>query len=506
MYTWKRGALVTALVTGVLWGCGGESRTPTLSPEAEDRVEEPLGKLASGGARTLAVLNARVMQGEAPVSGATVEVGRSVSGRAAEYEWTGTTNARGQARIEIAGVRVTGYYRARAMRGGSTLGSWSSIPVNGGYETTVEMEIGGRASTAGTIALAQGGLPAEIAIGVVLPLTGHLGVLAVSAMNGFEFAREELDGSSRLDGASIVFIIEDSRSTAESAVEAFNKLIHQDGVSVILGPGSSTASREAFPIAQKNRVVAFSSTSAAAGLSAIGDFIFRASLTVDTLIPRSVRLTREKLGFQRVATMVDSIDVFSQSSDEALRSALTENGVEILARETFATGDTTFTEQLTRISAFNPDAVFVSALPADHPEILIQGRRVGIPSDVPFIVPVMTADEVRAAGDAAEGAVSFTTWVSTASTPGNQAFVEKYRAKYGSDPTPWAAQSYAALHLVAEAISRAGSTDAGAIRDAMAGIRDLDTVLGSFSFDSSGDAVYDPVVLIVRDGELVVFE
>ncbi|MDE3257775.1 MAG: ABC transporter substrate-binding protein [Gemmatimonadota bacterium] len=506
MYIWTRGAIVFALVTGALWGCGSESRTPSLAPEAEDRVARSPGKLALGGGQTLAVLNARVMQGETPVSGVTVEFGRSVSGRAAEYRWSGTTNARGRARIEIAEVGVTGYYRARAMRGVSMLGSWSSIPVNGGFETTVELVIGARASTAGTIKLAPGGLPAEIAVGVVLPLTGHLGVLAVSAMNGFEFAREELNGSSRLDGASIVFIIEDSRSTAESAVEAFNKLIHKDGVSVILGPGSSTASREAFPIAQENRVVAFSSTSAATGLSAIGDFIFRASLTVDTLVPRSVRLTLEKLGYQRVATMVDSIDVFSQSSDEALRSALTENGVEILARETFATGDTTFTEQFTRILTLNPDAVFVSALPADQPEILIQGRRVGIPSDVPFIVPVMTADEVKAAGDAAEGAVSFTTWVSTASTPGNQAFVEKYRAKYGSDPTPWAAQSYAALHLLAEAITEAGSTDAGAIRDAMAGTRDLETVLGAFSFDASGDAVYDPVVLIVRDGELAVFE
>ncbi len=506
MFGGIRGAIFVALAAGVLWGCGGESRTPALAPNAEDRVAKPLGKLALSGAQTLAVLNARVMQDQAPVSGVTLEIGRSVSGRAVEYEWTGTTNARGRARIEIEGVRVTGYYRARAKRGGSQLGTWSSIPVNGGNETTVELVIGGMASTAGTIRLASGGLPAEIAIGVVLPLTGPQTRYGFPARDGFDLAREEINNSSRLGGAGINFIVEDSRGTAAGAVDAFNKLIDQDGVSVILGPAISTAAREAFPIAQQKEVVAFSSTSTAAGLSAIGDYIFRSGLNVDALIPGPVRETQEKLRYRRVATIVDGTDVFSSSSDESIRITLAEIDVEVLARETIATGDTTFGEQLTRIKALNPQAVFVSALGAEQSRILIQAREAGIGANIPFLVPVMTAAEVEAAGDAAEGAISFVSWSSAAGTPGNEAFVAGYLARYGSEPSTWAAQSYAALYILSEAIARAGSTDAGAIRVAMAGTRDLDTVLGSFSFDDNGDAVYDPVVLIVRDGELVVFE
>ena len=41
-------------------------------------------------------------------------------------------------------------------------------------------------------------------------------------------------------------------------------------------------------------------------------------------------------------------------------------------------------------------------------------------------------------------------------------------------------------------ITDAQSTDAAAIRDALANITDLDTVLGKFSFDAVGDALYDP--------------
>ena len=36
-------------------------------------------------------------------------------------------------------------------------------------------------------------------------------------------------------------------------------------------------------------------------------------------------------------------------------------------------------------------------------------------------------------------------------------------------------------------------------------VQDLDMVLGKFSFDANGDAVYDPIVLIVKDGNFEMF-
>ena len=355
------------------------------------------------------------------------------------------------------------------------------------------------------------GLSGEIPIGVVLPQTGVLGPSesgpgSLLMENGFNMALKEINNS-QLGDTRIKFITEDDRSTVEGAVEAYNKLIHQYGVPAILGPGTSSQAKEAFPIAQQNQVVAFSPTSAASGLSAIGDFIFRASLTTGVLIPGGVRATHANLGYQRVATIYDEIDFFSTDSNEKFRETLTENGVEILTTETFQSGDTDFSAQLTRIKESNPDAIFISALPLDTPEILIQGRQLGIPADVPVLITVtLTSDQIQSSGDAAEGAIIFANWISTASTPGNQAFVQNYRATYGIEPNTWAAQSYAAVYILAEAIANAQSTDSTAIRDAMANIRDFDTVLGKFSFDADGDAVYDPIILIVENGQFEVFE
>ena len=350
------------------------------------------------------------------------------------------------------------------------------------------------------------GISGEILVGAVYPITGHSSLAGPSVEYGIELAVAEINNSQHSD-VKIKLIMEDGQSTVEGAVEAFNKLIHEDKVSVILGPGSSSQVQEAFPIAHQNQVVAISPSSAASGLSAISNFVFRTNLTTDVLIPNGVKVTQEKLGYQRVATLFDNVDLFSQTSDAELKKALTDNGVEILTAESFQTKETDLSAQLTRIKALNPDAIFISSTVGDISDILVQGRALGVPSDIPFIVNLtLSRDLVAAAGDAAEGTITFTSWNSMADTPDNQAFVQNYSTKYGMEPNIWAAQFYAAVHILAKGVADAQSTDPKAIAAALAEIRDFDTILGPFSFNDVGDAVYDPIVLIVKDGGFEIFE
>ena len=343
-----------------------------------------------------------------------------------------------------------------------------------------------------------------ISIGVVLPLTGRLSdPFGVPMSQGLELALDEIN-TAQPNGAQLKFIIEDDQSMIDGAVEAFNKLIHQDGVSIILGPATSGQTAETFPIAQENQVVAISPTSSARGLSALGDYVFRVALTTDILIPKGIEVTHTKLGYQRAATMYDETDLFSTDGDASVQEVLAAKGIEVLTTETFQGGDTDFSEQLTRIQTLNPDVIFVSCLSPEKPGILTQGHELGI--SAPFIIRTLTGEEVQASGRAAEGAITFVGWGGAVDTPGNQAFVENYSAKFGMEPNNYAARSYTTLHILAEAIAKAQSTDSAAIRDALANVKDFDTIFGQFSFDDNGDAVYDPKVLIVKDGELVPFE
>ncbi|MXZ01421.1 amino acid ABC transporter substrate-binding protein, partial [Candidatus Poribacteria bacterium] len=168
----------------------------------------------------------------------------------------------------------------------------------------------------------------EIAIGVVLPLTGHLASEGELMKQGMDLALNEINNG-QLGNPQFKFIIENDTSTPDGAVAAFNKLIHEDSVSVILGPASSSATKAAFPIAKENRIVAISPTAGARGLTAISDFVFRIPLTTDIVVSKGIEVTHAKLGYQRVATMYDETDVFSTDRDMALQEAFTAKGIEV---------------------------------------------------------------------------------------------------------------------------------------------------------------------------------
>ena len=494
-----RSVMVVFLATGLMWGCGGERGME--SSEVEEQIGRPLSKVAvSAGDMSPAMVVATVSQDDAPVADVMVEFARSIAGQAPDYQWSGMTDDMGQARVELG----TGYYQARASRDGSVMGRWSSIPINSGYDVMLDLPIGGKAR------VTESSRTEVISIGLIPHLSGVFSSPISPMKNASEMALEEINNAH--GEAIFAFIIEDSRSTPEGAVDAYNKLIHQDGVLAILGPRTSSLAVAAFPIAQENQVVALSPTSSARGISAMGDFLFRASLTVDRYVPGGVEITQAQLGYKRVATIFDETDVFSRSSDEVIRDALVANGVEVLATETFQTSDTDFSAQLMRIKALNPEAIFISSQAANMADILIQGRQGGIPEEVPFITSLtLTIDEIKRAGAAAEGVIAFTAWSSLADTPGNRVFVENYMAKYGVEPNVFAAQSYASVYILTKAILDAHLApgfevlDSQGIRDALREIRDFDTVLGKFSFDDVGDGVYNPAVLIVKDGKLEVF-
>lgn len=343
----------------------------------------------------------------------------------------------------------------------------------------------------------------EITIGVVLPLTGHLTASGGRMLQGFELAIDEIN-KTQLNNTALKLIIEDDMSSPPAAVEAFNKLIHEDGVSVILGPATSGATKVAFPVAQENQTVAISPSAGARGLGAIGDFVFRIPLATNILALNGVKTTHAKLNYERVATMYDETDVFSTDRDSALREVLSDINIEVLTTRVFKSGDTDFSAQLNRIKELDPEVIFISALPPEKAPILIQAQTLGI--TVPIIMSSLTSIDVTDAGPAAEGVITFIGWLHTDDTPGNQAFIQNYSETYDMTPDIFAAASYTTVYILAEAIKNAPATDSISVRNALANIRDFATIFGKFSFNTDGDAVYEQKALIVKDGMLIPFE
>ncbi len=338
-----------------------------------------------------------------------------------------------------------------------------------------------------------------ITIGIAVAETGdNAEPYGLPMLRGLELAQEQLN----MQGANIQFTRVDNMSTLEGSKAAIQSLVDQ-GVPAIIGVGISTQLKEAFPIAQAAGVVAFSPISAAAGLSGeVGDYAFRAGLATNILIPKGVMQTHAILNYQSAAIIYDSADTYSTSVKDELTKALGTANVEVLATEEFATTDSDFTTQLTNINGMNPDVLFVASLSTQMVQVITQADAAGITSRL--IVPELTKTEVDALGAAAENAIAFAGWSELDDNPKNQAFVKLYMDKHGSIPSPWAAQAFASLNILANAIKQADSTESEAIRDALAQTSQFDTVLGPFSFDANGEAIYEQIAVltVMEDGSL----
>ncbi|MCG9128117.1 ABC transporter substrate-binding protein [Candidatus Poribacteria bacterium] len=343
----------------------------------------------------------------------------------------------------------------------------------------------------------------NIPIGLVLPLSGRLSnTFGVPINQALQLANDEINESTKYN-FGFNFIVEDNYSTVVGATNAYNKFI-EDGISVIIGPATSTATKETFPIADKNGVIAISPTSAARGLSSLSDYAFRIALTSDVLVPNGVEEILSRFTFSRVATLYDRNDEFSKDSEQALLEILDLKEIEVVVSETFISGDVDFSQQLANIEMEKPDVVFVSSLPPEKVRIMKQSREFGITARL--VIRTLTDADVEAAGDAAEGTITFTGWGTAVDNPLNKVFVKNFINKYGTVPKNYAARAYVTLYVLAEAISNSTAIDTMSIRDALGKISELDTIVGKFSFNQDGDAVYEPQVLIVKDGKLEILD
>lgn len=341
---------------------------------------------------------------------------------------------------------------------------------------------------------------ADVPVGVALSLTGAAAPYGESQQRGLELARDELNARG---GVTYDLQIEDDATEPTQGITVFEGFVSDD-VAIIVGPTLSNGAAQADPIAQEAGVPVLGISNTAAGITDIGDYVFRDSLTEGAVIPQTISVAKSEYGLERVVVLYSNDDAFTTSGYDAFAAALDDEGIEVAEVITFSKADTDFRSVLTQAQSSEPDAIVVSALIEAAIPLVTQAREVGI--DVPIIggngfnSPRLMAE----AGDAAEGVVVGAAWNSASESPENTAFLEAYRAAYDADPDQFAAQAYTGLYIIDAAIQAGCSIDHAELRDNLAAVADLPTPLGSFSFDDNRDAVHPAVVQIVEGGQFAV--
>ncbi len=374
------------------------------------------------------------------------------------------------------------------------------------------MRFAGRVSLSVIVALAasSGGAAysAEVVkIGAALSMTGPAAVYGATQKAGIQAAVDEVNQGGAVKGVKLEAVVEDDASTKEQGIAVFQRFINRDKVAAIIGPTLSNTATAADPLAQAAGVpvVAVSNT-APKGITDIGDHIWRVSLTEAQVIPGALKRLQAKLGFKTVGLLYGNDDAFTQAGYNVMKAALEEQGIKILATQTFAKPDRDYNAQLTALRALNPDVLLVSALAENAAGIVSQARQLG------WNVPIMGGNGfnspgfIKNAGPAAEGVFVGTAWNKVSPDPANQAFLKLMQAR-GVDPDQFCAQAYTGVLVIAEAIKLSGGKGSrAAINAGLAKVKDLPTPLGRFSFLPNRDGNHEPSVQVVKDGKFQIVQ
>jgi branched-chain amino acid transport system substrate-binding protein len=362
---------------------------------------------------------------------------------------------------------------------------------------------------AAALAAAAPALAADktVKIGAAVSMTGPAAVYGATQKAGVLAAVEEINKSGMLKGVKLEAVVEDDASTKEQGIAVFQRFINRDKVAAIIGPTLSNTATAADPLAQtaKVPVVAVSNT-APKGITDIGDYIWRVSLTEGQVIPGALKRLQAKLSFKTAGLLYGNDDAFTQAGYNVMKSALDAMGVKIVGTQTFAKPDKDYNAQLTAMKQLNPDILLVSALAENAAGIATQARQLG------WNVPIMGGNGfnspafIKNAGPAAEGVYVGTAWNKVSQDPANQAFLKLMQSK-GIDPDQFCAQAYTGVLVIAEAMKQSGNKGGrDDIRNGFKKVKDLPTPLGKFSFLENRDGNHEPSVQVVKDGKFQIVQ
>jgi branched-chain amino acid transport system substrate-binding protein len=367
--------------------------------------------------------------------------------------------------------------------------------------------------------LASTALAADIKIGVAEALSGPAARYGIAIKNGFTLAADEINAKGGINGNKIALVVEDEQGKKEEAINVFKKLIFQDKVVMVFGPTLSNSAFAAHPVANAAKTVAFGTSNTAEGVTNIGPFVFRNSVMEADVLPVAVRAGVKHFNAKKVAVIYGNDDAFTKNGYEVFKAALEQQKIPVTTTETYAKGDVDFKAQLTKIKASNPDTIVCSCLAEEAANIILQTRSLGMKQ--PFIGGngLNSPKVFEIAKEGADNTIIGGPWSPENPLAANQAFIKAYRAKFNTDPDQFAAQSYDAMYIAAEALKKAKLTgdlnkDREAVRVALPAVK-WEGATGKFAFRAAQpkdgkpagyDAQQEAIVNIAKGGKFVMLK
>lgn len=346
----------------------------------------------------------------------------------------------------------------------------------------------------------------EVLIGVIAPMTGGKADQGLQFKEGVELAVAELNAGEGILGRRVRSLVLDDQGEPNQAAALAQRLVATPGVVAVIGPSSTASASAAVPILEKASLPTISPSASTRRLVTDNECFYLMTLPTTSYAPLAPRTAVEVFGARALGVIHVRDDWGKEVTSLGERWTRTA-GVSVVAGASFTQGSRFFKAQLTALLSRKPDALVLNTHYVEGALITRQARDLGYEGPIVAQGTVVYPQFLELAGDAAEGVVSWVSFLPTLEIPTVRRAVERFRGAIGKAPLQYHIDAYDAVRVLAAAFETVGSTeDRRAVCRAVGATRDFPGIVGSFSYDEERLPVRELFWVEVEGGEWVPFD
>jgi branched-chain amino acid transport system substrate-binding protein len=294
----------------------------------------------------------------------------------------------------------------------------------------------------------------SIKIGVVYGFTGAAQVWSKYGRMGLELAQDEINNSGGVNGKPIELIYEDSKSIPAQSVAAYRKLVTLDKVKIVIGNIWAFITNPLIPLAAKDNVILVSPTAMQESVEQTNSHFFTMGEKIQSISGAVDSFFRLNKDIKTVGIFCWD-DTWGQAYLKVWKERAAANSVQVDAELCNVDFANDFRTDVAKMAAKNVDAVII----AHMGDVILQRMK-----EQRFSPKVLATSNViedikvkKTPQELFEG-VYITDWKPS------DAFLDKFKQKYGVDAAVEAHNSYETLRSLAKALKASEKDTLQALR------------------------------------------
>src|ERR1700684_2544591 len=332
------------------------------------------------------------------------------------------------------------------------------------------------ATALGLLATSGQALAADpIKIGVIAEAQAIAGA---SIPQAAQMAADEINAKGGVDGRKIEIVTYDNHSSSADSVRAFQRAVNEDKVNVVIASYISEVVLALEPWAARLKTPFITPGAASNEISKSvhsdydkNKYTFHGYLTSAALALSVCDAAKELLVDQKhmtTAVIMSEDAAWTKPLDLGYEKCLPRIGLKVLAHIRFSPDTTDFTPIFNKIESAKPDVIITGISHVGvQPTVQWKNQEVPIPM---FGISSQATNSTfgKDTNNASDGVLyQGVSGPGAAVTPKSVPFAEAFKKKFGNYPSYAGYTAYDEVYYIADAVKRAGSTDADKMVEAL---------------------------------------